>query len=96
MFKAETYEELKEKYPIGSKLNCRTYPQYKNLPYYSENDLKIYKEIYEEVIVLDENYCRILTTKEEFDLVEGHLFDGEYWYPVEYTWEGWHRIKEID
>ena len=96
MIKVETYEELKDKYPIGTKVNCRTYTQYKNFPYYSDNDLKVYSQEYGEVTILDENYCRVLVKGEKFDIVEGHLFDGEYWYPVESTWEGWHRIKEID
>ena len=96
MIKAKSYEELKEKYPIGSKVNCQKYTKYKNIPYYSDDDLKKYRELYGKITILDECYCKALITEERFDVVEGYLFDGEYWYPVEQTWEGWHRIKETD
>lgn len=26
---------------------------------------------------------------EYIDKVEGYIFDGEYWYPAEVTWDGW-------
>ena len=88
----KTLKELQEKYPIGTKLNCRKMVRYQNLPYYSNNDLKTYEKKYGGYTILDERYCRIRLEEEYYEQVQGYLFNGEEWVPVRDTWDGWVEI----
>lgn len=91
--KFDTYEEIVEKLPIGKKINYKKRKYYTNLPYLSDNDLKAYKLQYGEIEILDSNYCRVCMIIEQYDIVEGYLFDGEYWFPVKDTWDGWIELR---
>lgn len=93
MFK--TFEELKEKYPIGTKVNHKQWTTFVNLPYNNKTDLIIYREEYGEVEVLDENYCKVRMPQEKFEVVEGYLFNGENWCLVKNTWDGWVEIEVV-
>lgn len=92
MFK--TFEEIKEKYPIGTKLNYKSWKICENRPYYCEKDLEMYRKYYGEVTVLDECYCRVIVTKERYDEVQGYLFNGKEWQIVQETHDGWIEIEE--
>lgn len=88
MFK--TYEELKEKFPVGT-IYCIKKQEERNY-YYDERDIQSYLALYSHVKILDNNLClciRIIEYK-----VDGYLFDGEYWYPAKRTWDGWDKIDE--
>lgn len=92
---SKNLNELKEKYPIGTKLNYKQRKVFFNLPYYNENDLQKYKKQYLTVEILDENYCKVSEIEEKYNKVDGYLFDGEDWIVVEDTWDGWYPI-EVD
>ena len=94
MIKFETLEELKVKYPIGTKINYRSC-QKTDIRYYSSSaDLEIFKKLYNNIEILNNAQCRVWYTEEAYDEVEGYLFDGEYWYPVKNSYDGWIEIEE--
>ena len=96
-----TYEEIKKKYPIGkiikifySKEEIRTY-------YYTENDLKIYREKYGKVNIINDSVCSYIIKHCYEHKVEGWIFDGKEWMPAYDTWDGWipipkESLEEID
>ena len=88
MFK--TYEELKEKFPIGA-IYRRVEEGYINY-YYNSADIDCYKRTYHKVIIKDNETCLCIERKEY--TVEGYLFDGTNWYPARRTWDGWECIDE--
>ena len=85
-----TYEELKEKFPIG--IVYRTVEGGYKRYYYNLNDVRLYNTMYDSVIVTGQDTC-LCISKIEYK-VEGYLFDGTYWYPAKRTWDGWETIDE--
>ena len=90
------FEKLKNKYPIGTKLNYKSKIIYHNLPYYTQADLILYKETYLSCEVLDDNYCKVSRLFEAYDIVQGYLFDGEKWMLMSTDCNGWFSIPEED
>ena len=90
-----TFDEIKEKYPIGKILSINIHTNHKTLPYYSENDLESYKQEYNKVEPLDiPNLCMVYKIVEYRTVVEGWLFDGDEWEVVEDTWDGWRPYSQ--
>ena len=85
-----TYEELKEKFPIGTIYQTEE-KEYKCY-YYNLDDIHYYNTMYDRVIVIGQDTC-LCIKKIEYK-VEGYLFDGTYWYPAKRTWDGWETIDE--
>lgn len=90
--KFQSLEELQEKYPIGTKLNIRETVNYDVRIYFNEKDLEFYRKNYENVEIQSKDTVLIKTKDIRYDTVEGYLFDGEYWYPAQSSWDGWLEI----
>lgn len=92
--KFKTLEEIKEAYPINSVFEERA-EKVKGY-YYNDNDLKYYYSTYgkSNVIITPEN--TLLFTRKIYTYVKGYIFDGEYWYPAGYEWDGWYELKRDD
>lgn len=85
-----TYEELKEKFPIGT--IYRTEEEEYKCYYYNLNDIRYYNTMYDRVIVIGKDTC-LCIRKIEYK-VDGYLFDGISWYPAKQIWGGWKPINE--
>ena len=85
-----TYEELIEKFPIGTVYRKRKI-EHTNY-YYNLEDICRYNTMYDRVIIIGDTSC--LCVKEIEYKVEGYLFEGTYWYPTKRTWDGWETIDE--
>lgn len=82
------FEEIQKKYPIGKPLHwAKQYTQ--KVFYYTEKDLEIYRQNYENVTITGENTCSVTVPKTSLLEVEGYIFDGEKFYPAYQTWDGW-------
>lgn len=92
----ETLTELQETYPVGSVINEVGNIWINDEYYYNDADLKILKHKYDSVVPIGDNTC-ICKKKETYkNLVEGYLYDGEYWYPAYLTHDGWIEYDEDD
>lgn len=93
--KFKTLEEIKEAYPIGSVFEeCE-----EKLVgyYYNNNDLKLYSSTYgKENMVVNPEKDTVLITRKIYTYVKGYIFDGEYWYPGGYEWDGWYELTHDD
>ena len=85
-----TYEELKEKFPIGTIYQTEE-KEYKCY-YYNLDDIRCYNKMYDRVIVIGQDTC-LCIRKIEY-AVAGYLFDGISWYPAKQTWDGWVPIDK--
>lgn len=94
MFK--TLEELKEKYPLGTKLNYVKTTHSQNFFYARPEDLEIFRREFKKAEVIDDKFIKCTWDVEDYDSVDGYLFDGTHWWPAENTWDGWVPIKEED
>lgn len=92
----KTLAELQETYPVGSALITYYYKDYALRFFYNEKDLKILNQQYDTVAIVDKNVCQCWKTIEEVKIVEGYLYDGEYWYPAYLTHDGWTEYDEDD
>ena len=92
----ETLTELQETYPVGSVINEVGNIWINDEYYYNDADLKILKQKYDSVVPIGDNTC-ICKKKETYkNLVEGYLYDGEYWHPAYLTHDGWIEYDEND
>lgn len=88
-------EELQQRYPIGSPYNSYWIPVSMWCP--TETDFQIFKKRYPNAYDFEQSENCIITAKEKYvNLVEGYIFDGEYWYPAYRNWDGWQTIDEED
>ena len=92
----ETLAELQETYPVGSAFMTYSYKDYALKFFYNEKDLKILNQQYDTVAIVEKNVCQCWKTIERAKIVEGFLYDGEYWRPAYNTWDGWLPYDEDD
>lgn len=61
--------------------------------YYDDNDLGYYYSAWgkSNVIITSEENTLLITHK-IYTYVKGYIFDGEYWYPAGYEWDGWYEL----
>ena len=91
-----TFEEISTKYPVGKLLYRKIEKERRCGFWASEHDKQIFRAkdpdaefawngtvIYHETITSEKR-------------VEGWLFDGEKWFVVEDTWDGWVTLDEED
>jgi hypothetical protein len=91
-----TYEEIKEKYPIG-KLLYRTVTKEKRMAYWaSAHDRKVYRTKYPDAEFADNGTVTYTETLIYEKRVEGWLYDGEDFFIAENTWDGWIPLDEDD
>ena len=94
--KFKTLAELQDKYPVGSVFKSYSHRDYALRCFYNEKDLKILKQQYDTVAIVDKSICQCWKTVTYTKIVEGYLYDGEYWYPVHQTHDGWIEYDEYD
>lgn len=92
MFK--TFEEVQAKYPIGTKMNCIKGTMTQRYFYARPEDLVEYRKLYKTVEVISDEWVECTWDVEDFNSVDGYIYDGRYWYPAEVTWDGWVPIRE--
>ena len=94
--KFKTLAELQDKYPVGSVFKSCPHRDYALRYFYNEKDLKILKQQYDTVAIVGKNMCQCWKTVTYTKIVEGYLYDGEYWYPAHQTHDGWIEYDEYD
>jgi hypothetical protein len=92
MFK--TFEEVQAKYPIGTKMNYSKDTMTQRYFYARPEDIVEYRKMYKTVEVISDEMVECTWDAEDFETVDGYIFDGCYWYPAEVTWDGWVPIRE--
>ena len=91
-----TFEEVQAKYPIGTKMNYTKDTITQRYFYARPEDIVEYRRMYEKVEVINDELVECTWTVENYDLVDGYIYDGVSWYPATITWDGWLPIKEED
>lgn len=94
MFK--TFEEVQAKYPIGTKMNYTKGTMTQRYFYARPEDIIEYRRLYEKVEVISDELVECTWDVEDYDLVDGYIYNGISWYPATITWDGWLPIKEED
>ena len=95
--KFQTLEEIKEVYPIGSVFEEKEYMQKERFYYYNAEDLKYYSSIYgKENVIVNPEKNTVSIIHKIYTYVKGYIFDGEYWYPAGYEWDGWYELAHDD
>lgn len=88
-------EEIQKEYPIGKPLHwAKEYTR--EVFYYTEKDLEIYRQEYENVTITGENTCLITEPRRVISKVEGYIFYEGNFYPAYQTWDGWQIWTEED
>lgn len=93
----QTLEELQQKHPINSiyKICWNDIHEWCPTPV----DVYVFKKRHPNIRNFHLNDDGVVRCQEKHEsIVEGYLFDGEYWYPAIQTWDGWLPIdeKELD
>lgn len=90
--KFKTLEEIKEAYPIGSVFEERI--ELAKGYYQNSNDLKLYYLDWgKDNVAVNSEDNTVLITHKIYTYVKGYIFDGKYWYPAGYEWDGWYELK---
>jgi hypothetical protein len=95
-YKFETLEELQQTYPIHSIFSKRIEHHIDVHTYYNNSDLKIFTCRSDKIEILDDTTCITYKTITGKRMVDGYLYDGEYWYPAYITHDGWVEYNESD
>lgn len=95
-YKFETLEELQQSHPIHSVFSKRIERHIDAHTYYNTADLKVLKAHSDKIEIVDETTCITYRTVINARIVEGYLYDGEYWYPAYNTHDGWVEYDESD
>ena len=95
-YRFNTLEELQAVYPIHAVFSSRR-EVHKDIRYfYNDADLKVLKHHNDNVEVINDNECICTKTVINANIVEGYIFDGEYWYPAYVGHDGWDTLDEYD
>ena len=89
-----TFEEVQAKYPIGTKMNYTKDIMTQRYFYAKPEDIVAYRRMYEKVEVVSDELVECTWTAENYDLVDGYIYDGMSWYPATTTWDGWLPIEQ--
>jgi hypothetical protein len=95
-YRFETLEELQQSYPIHSVFSKRIEHHIDAHTYYNTSDLKVLKVRSDKIEIVDEATCITYKTVINARIVEGYLYDGEYWYPATIGHDGWDTLDEYD
>ena len=95
-YKFKTLEELQRSHPIHSVFSKRIERHIDAHTYYSSADLKVLMARSDKIEIVDETTCITHRTVINARVVEGYLYDGEYWYPVTFGHDGWDTLDEYD
>lgn len=94
--KFETLEELQKTFPIGTRLAEEFHYVTEERFWYRHEDLGYYRNHYEDVTVISDHECLCRRKEYFYEVVDGYLFDGEYWRPARNTWDGWLPFTESE
>ena len=89
-----TFEEVQAKYPIGTKMNYTKDIMTQRYFYAKPEDIVAYRRMYEKVEVISDELVECTWTFENYELVDGYIYDGISWYPATITWDGWLPIEQ--
>ena len=89
-----TFEEVQAKYPIGTKMNYTKDTITQRYFYARPEDIVEYRRMYKKVEVINDDLVECTWDVEDYDLVDGYIYNGISWYPATITWDGWLPIKE--
>lgn len=95
-YKFKTLEELQAAYPIHSVFSKRIERHIDAHTYYNNADLKVLKAHSDKIEIVDETTCITYKTVINARIVEGYLYDGEYWHPMTIGHDGWDTLDEYD
>ena len=95
-YKFKTLEELQQSYPIHSVFSKRIERHIDAHTYYNNADLKVLKAHSDKIEIVDETTCITYKTVINARIVEGYLYDGEYWCPATIGHDGWDTLDEYD
>lgn len=95
-YKFKTLEELQAAYPIHSVFSARREIHKDIRHIYNDADLRALRRYNDSVEVIDECECICTKTVINANIVEGYLFDGEYWYPAHIGHDGWDTLDEYN
>ena len=95
-YKFETLEELQQTYPVHSVFSKRIERHIDAHTYYNTADLKVLKARSDKIEIVDETTCITYKTVINARIVEGYLYDGEYWCPATTGHDGWNILNEYD
>lgn len=88
----QSLETLMEAYPIGSVYDTfvskNSFVRY----YFNDNDLAIYRQLYQTVTIIDESKCEVVEERKYYRKVDGYIYDGSYWYPAEKIGNSFNKI----
>ena len=94
--KFETLAELQETYPVGSVIHEEKVERTVTRYFYNEKDFNYLKKHYASVIPVDDATCFCRRIEYRRKIVEGYIYDGNFWYPAHSTWDGWVEYTEYD
>lgn len=95
-FRFETLAELQETYPVGSVFHREEKEITETRYFYNKNDFNCLKKLYVFIELIDDNTCFCRRTEYRTKVVEGYLYDGEFWYPAHDSFDGWYAYDECD
>lgn len=88
--------ELQEIYPVGSVIHEETEETTVTRYFYNKKDFDYLKHYYSFVEPVDDVTCFCRKIQKHVKVVEGYIFDGEYWRPARNSWDGWLPYDEDD
>lgn len=92
----DSITELQEAFPIGFIIK-RTYnTSLQERYFYNRQDYNILKQEYDSIEPIDDITANCFKKEIKDEVVEGYLYDGEYWRPAYNTWDGWYPYDEDD
>lgn len=96
--KFKTYAEIKQHCPISRVIWSKTIRRAENIGYANKIDLELLRKYYgtDNVQILDGSWVKCWFDDTRQKIVEGYIFDGEYWYPAYNTHDGWVPYNEDD
>ena len=96
MIRFKTLEELQDKYPVGS-IFFENYQDARDYRFFfSKKDFQLLQKEYDTIEAIDDITCECKKSVHIVQIVEGYIYDGEYWYPAYDSLEGWRPYDEYD
>ena len=92
----ETLAELQETYPVGSVIHEEKVEVTATRYFYNKKDFNYLKRYYTFVEPVDDVTCFCRRIEYRRKIVEGYIYDGNFWYPAHNTWDGWVEYTEYD
>lgn len=95
-YKFKTLEELQAAYPINSVFSVRREINKDIRYFYNKTDLRALERYNDDVDPISDCECVCTKTVINARIVNGYIYDGEYWYPAYNSYDGWVEYDESD